>query len=90
MKIWMAANKQCSQFLCEGNVNDGLSYHLGYPHNGRYLMDRFVFRDRKFEIVEDCRKWNNELKERGHHDGKVFPIRVNITWEVADEHSSAR
>lgn len=46
------------------------------------MMDRFIFRDRKFEIVEDCRKWNNELKARGHREGKVFPVRVDIKWEV--------
>jgi len=83
VKVWMARTSG-GQFLCENNINGGLSYHLAFPYDARYLMDTFVFRNTRWEIGEDCAKWNLECRKKYRDvlaNLKAKPVLVNITWE---------
>lgn len=72
-KLWLAVT-MCGEFLCHGNPNEHLSYHLTYYWEP--LKDRIVHGTRRWEIMEHIKKWNKQCR------GKVFkckPVKVTIT-----------
>lgn len=82
IKLWMAVNKQ-GNFLCEGNPNPNLSYHLSYPYDCEYLCHgSWVMCRTKWEIQEHIRKWRKET--RGATNTFCRATKMVVSWETAE------
>jgi hypothetical protein len=78
IKIWMAQNKQ-GEFLCGGNLNHDLSYHLSFPFTCEHLcrQDWLMCRT-KWEIEEHIRKWHRET--RLYKQARCRAVRMVVSW----------
>lgn len=91
MKVWMAHNKQ-GEFLCMGNMNAHLSYHLCYPYDCNYLCgERWLMCRTKWEIESHIKRWNSELNtDTGKRTfewlakkARCRPVKMVVSWEPA-------
>lgn len=89
LTVWMAHNKQ-GEFLCMGNMNAHLSYHLCYPYDCEYLRgERWLIYRTKWEIERHIKNWHEELDadtvKRGlgslAKDARCRPVKMVVLWE---------
>ena len=94
--VWMAQNKQ-GEYLCMGNMNVYLSYHLCYPYDCEYLRDkRWLMCRTKWEIKSHIKKWHSELNadtvKRGFvslaKKARCRPVKMVVSWEPATKGGS--
>jgi len=89
MIVWMGKTKG-GEFLCYGNPNDGMSYHICFPHDHQYLANEpWILRRAKWAIEEDCRKWNKEVRAKsGFKKSRLAvcePVKIEVTWKEVKE-----
>jgi len=99
VRVWMAQNKN-GEYLCEGNLNPNLSYHLSYPYDCEYLRnDKWLMCRTQWELKEHIRKWHGELRAddakwpKGSRFGKQArcrPVKMVVTWERESEVKKCR
>lgn len=96
MTVWMAQNKK-GEFLCWGNMNAYLSYHLCCPYDCGYLRgERWLMYRTKWEIEAHIKKWHSELdadavKKDAVKNGlgslakiaRCRPVKMVVSWEPA-------
>lgn len=91
LTVWTAQNKQ-GEFLCMGNMNAHLSYHLCYPYDCGYLRgERWLMYRTKWEIEAHIKKWHSELNadtvKRGlgslARNARCRPVKMVVSWEPA-------
>lgn len=86
LTVWMAQNKQ-GEYLCRGNMNAHLSYHLCYSFDCGYLChtDWLMYRT-KWEIEEHIRKWHRET--RLAKQTRCRAVKMIVSWEPEKEGAS--
>lgn len=92
MKVWMAQDAS-GNYLCDGNPNPSLSYHISHPFDAEYLRDSWLFFRTKAECEECIRKWHDEARAAAsrhptnvRYERKFWhcrPVRVTVSWEVS-------
>lgn len=89
--VWMAQNRQW-EYLCSGNMNAHLSYHICYPYDCEYLRgEQWLMCRTKFEIESHIKRWHSELNadtvKRGlgslAKNARCQSVKMIVSWEPA-------
>lgn len=100
VRVWTARHIS-GEYLCEGNPNPHLSYHLSYPYDCEYLRhEKWLMCRTKWEIEEHIRKWHKEARacQSEHPKNYLFerkhwycrPVKMVVTWERESEVKKCR
>ena len=91
LTVWMAQNKQ-GEFLCHGNMNAHLRYHLCYPYDCNYLRERrWIMCRTKLEVELHIKQWHSDLDADTVKKGlgslakkaRCRPVKMVVSWEPA-------
>ena len=91
LTVWTAQNKQ-GEFLCYGNMNAHLRYHLCYPYDCNYLrLERWIMCRTKWEVELHIKQWHSELDadtvKKGlgslSKNARCRPVKMVVSWEPA-------
>lgn len=92
LKVWMAESKK-GKFLCRGNQNSNLSYHLCFPFTCEYLCHQdWLMCRTKQEILAHLPKWHHELRsyartstdrlaKNSFKQARCHPVKMVVSWE---------
>lgn len=70
---WVVLDEHGS-FLCKGNLNDGLSFHMRWID----FRSQILFFDTKRDAIEAKRKWRNELRMQHAKPPKLKVVKARL------------
>lgn len=76
VNLWLGVTKD-NQVLCYGNMNKHLSYHLS-SYWWRPFDNAIVNGMRRFEIMDDIKKWNRECGNKKQFKCKAVKVAITV------------